>query len=232
MNFCLVQEFLEESTIQKVGHLLTLKQLYEEFGKHLVCSTYNYDRKECEYLDHINSPNLPCITALRMSSNLPFLFHPFTYEGSLYYDGAMLDNFPLSQLNDNDVAIAIRLAQARDHNSVDDSKKENEHTSKEGRFRPPPRRKYPWTSGVTSSFDFMTYVFEIMHIPMESVYKLSSLNSTHKPRDIVHVFLKYPSFRWGISMTDKFNSFSIGYETMRKYFQVSFIIPYMDNHTV
>lgn len=94
-SFGVVQELLEKMTITKIGTLLTLKDLYEKYGKTLICSTYNMTKGKCEYLSHENYPNLPCLTALRMSSNLPLIFEPYKYGHSFYIDGVVSDNFPI-----------------------------------------------------------------------------------------------------------------------------------------
>ena len=94
-SFSVIQEQLEKMTISKIGTLHTLKDLYEKYKRVLVCTTYNMTKGKCEYLSHENYPNLPCLTALRMSSNLPLIFEPYKYEQSFYIDGAVSDNFPI-----------------------------------------------------------------------------------------------------------------------------------------
>lgn len=212
LNFFTLHEFLEDLTISKVGHVLTMQQLFKEFGKHLVCCTYNYYTRECEYLDYTNNPDLPCLTALRMSSSLPFLFHPFPYDGNLYIDGAILDNFPVSQLREDDVAIAIRLGQ--DHSVPLQNKSGSKSASMHGNMKRPP------------SFDLMTYILEIIYIPIENAHKHSTILAKHKPLDTIHIVLDVPVFRLNISMADKFNNFSYGYEAVKRYYQKSYIIPW------
>ena len=214
LNFFILHEFLEDMTIAKIGHVLTLQQLYDEFGKHLVCCTYNYNRQECEYMDYRSHPNLPCLTALRMTSSLPFLFHPFLYEGSIYLDGAVLDNFPVSQLTEEDVAIAIRLGQ--DKPTVP-SMTTNPFQKKGSRRQ---------------NFDLMNYILEIIYIPIENAHRYSTIHAKHKPVDMINVVLDIAVFHWNISMADKFNGFSIGYETIQRYYQKPFIIPWQEPYKI
>lgn len=94
-SFSVIQEQLEKMTINKIGTLVTLRELYDKYKRVLVCSTYNMTKGKCEYLSYENYPNLPCLTALRMSSNLPLVFEPYKYEQSFYIDGAVSDNFPI-----------------------------------------------------------------------------------------------------------------------------------------
>jgi len=94
-SFTSIYEALEKLTLNKIGHLLTLGKLKEEFGKTLVCTTYNMTTCVTEYLSAENYPELPCITAIRMSSNIPLIFDRFKYMDNYYIDGGLSDNFPV-----------------------------------------------------------------------------------------------------------------------------------------
>ena len=90
-----IQMLMERLTIDKVGRLYTLGKLRESFGKSLVCCTYNYTRKRVEYLNPIDNPDLPAITACKMSSTIPIFFEKFKYNDCFYIDGGAYDNFSL-----------------------------------------------------------------------------------------------------------------------------------------
>ena len=62
-----------------------------------MCVTYNITKNQTEYLSPILTPNLPCITALRMSCNLPLVFESFKYGDSFYIDGGLSNNFAVDQ---------------------------------------------------------------------------------------------------------------------------------------
>lgn len=100
-SFRLIQDFLEKMTISKIGRLITLRELYDDFKKTLTVSTYNETEGRTEYISYKNKPNMPCLVALRMSSNLPEVFEQFIYENSVYIDGGLGDNFPI-QLAENE----------------------------------------------------------------------------------------------------------------------------------
>ena len=95
INFNIIHEFLEKITIEKIGCLVTLGKLKEMFGVSLTCVTYNMTSCCTEYLNSENFPDLPCITAIRMSSNIPLIFGRFTYMNNFYIDGGMTENFPI-----------------------------------------------------------------------------------------------------------------------------------------
>lgn len=94
-SYNIIQEQLEKMTIDKIGYYPTLLDLKEKFGVILYCVTHNFTEEKTEYLSYITYPNLPCITALRMSSNLPFIFDKYKYGNSFYIDGGISDNFAI-----------------------------------------------------------------------------------------------------------------------------------------
>jgi predicted acylesterase/phospholipase RssA len=94
-SFNSLHEGLEKLTINKIGKLINLGTLLKDYGKKLVCVTYNMTSCRTEYLSADNHPDLPCITALRMSANIPLVFERFKYMDNFYIDGAITDNFPI-----------------------------------------------------------------------------------------------------------------------------------------
>lgn len=94
-SFIHIHEELEKLTIEKIGRLLTLKDLYTLFNKSLICVTYNLTQHKQEILKHETHPDLPCLIALRMSANIPLIFEKFKYTGDFYIDGGIYNNFPI-----------------------------------------------------------------------------------------------------------------------------------------
>jgi len=94
-SFNYLGEHLEKMTIDKLGFLPTMEDLYHKFGKQLICATYNLTKSRTEYISYETFPKLPCLIALRMSSNLPLVFDKFKYGKSYYIDGGISDNFPI-----------------------------------------------------------------------------------------------------------------------------------------
>lgn len=94
-NFEHILEELELMTLLKHHELFTFKSLYEYTGKELCCITYNYSLQKVEILHYTTTPELPCLTGLRMSSSIPFVFDRFIYNDNIYIDGGIVDNFPI-----------------------------------------------------------------------------------------------------------------------------------------
>jgi predicted acylesterase/phospholipase RssA len=98
-SFNPMAECLEKMSLEKIGKLLTLSKLKEEYGKTLICVSYNMTTSSVEYVGPENYPDLPCITAIRMSANIPFIFERFKYMDNYYVDGGIIDNFPIEYGN-------------------------------------------------------------------------------------------------------------------------------------
>jgi len=114
LNYEHARKLLEELTLNKIGKFITLKQLKDEFKKELIASTYNYSDKKIEYLSYKNYPNLPCLIAVRMTSNIPLVFDPFKYMGSYYIDGGLYDNFPCQLIPKDTKTLALFLYNKND----------------------------------------------------------------------------------------------------------------------
>lgn len=95
MSFNSIQEHLQRLTIEKIGKVITLGELKNKYNKTLICATYNLTDSKVEYLGPDNYPDMPCLIALKMSSNLPLIFEKFKYMGKYYIDGGIVENFPI-----------------------------------------------------------------------------------------------------------------------------------------
>lgn len=190
--FHVLQEFLEKLTIHKIKRYITLLELHTRFEKELVCCTYNATLFRPEYISYRSHPNLDCITALRMSSNLPFLFEPFQYDDYRYIDGGLVDNFPVMQVSPEDTAIGVRVCMSP--STIDDKEDQN----------------------------MLSEIMSMVFIPMARIEQLTMdmINTSMPNVDAISVDIPcYMSYKFNVSNTDKFDMFSKGYETMRKHFR-------------
>lgn len=95
ISFSSIYEQLEKLTINKIGYIPTFKNIKDIFDKTLICVTYNLTDDKTEYISHLNNPDMPCLIALKMSSNLPLIFEKYKYGDKFYIDGGISDNFPI-----------------------------------------------------------------------------------------------------------------------------------------
>jgi len=189
ISFSLITDILEKMTIEKIGRLITIGELYTEFHKELYCCTYNFSKKCHEFINPHDNKNIPCLIALRMTSNLPILFEPFLYESSYYIDGALLYNFPVFYVDlDKDKAIGIKF---------------KTHTG--------------GTTNFTGK-NFFNFLYELLIIPSLSLEEFMNKDHVEKV-DIIEIDLSgIQCLNFNISKSDRLEFFSNGYETAYKFF--------------
>lgn len=88
-----LEKHFEQLTLRKLSYIPTLKQLQETFDKSLHCVTFNLTTNQKEYLSPETHPNLSCLDAIHMSSNIPILFEKLIINEHMYVDGAIVEPF-------------------------------------------------------------------------------------------------------------------------------------------
>jgi NTE family protein len=85
--------------MHKTGTLLTMKDIKNRFGCNMCIPTFCLTDSKIVYITPESFPDLPCVTAIRMSCNVPLLFDNFKYMNKYYIDGGFMDNFPIDHLD-------------------------------------------------------------------------------------------------------------------------------------
>jgi predicted acylesterase/phospholipase RssA len=185
-SFHNLSEHLEKMTIAKLGYLPTLGDLYETTGKTLICSTHNITKSKTEYLSPSNYPKLPCITALRMSANLPLVFEAYKYGSSFYVDGGISDNFPIQNAPEDSKVLGIVLTEGE--RDVETALQQN----------------------------VLEYIYELMFIPIiqSTQYKINQLREKQTLIELA-LSTKFKFFNFNLSSSAKLTLFSEGYEQMK-----------------
>ena len=74
----------------------TLKTFYEYTKKDLYISVTNVSQKKIDYLHHTTHPDLPLLLAIKMTTCIPLYFPRCIYNGEVFVDGGIKDNFPMT----------------------------------------------------------------------------------------------------------------------------------------
>jgi predicted acylesterase/phospholipase RssA len=189
-SFTHLNEFLELLTIDKLGYYVTLQKLYENTGNDLTCVTYN-DTKCCiEYLNKDTYPDLPCLTAIRMSSNLPLIFSPVKYMGNFYNDGGLGDNFPIlyGETKGDDVLGFFNMIDIKSFESA----------------------------GNKSILDV---IYKNNFIPVIELINYKIKQTTSKSTVIPLCYKSVMFFQFSLSSKEKIDMFSSGYQTTKTHFE-------------
>ena len=187
-SFISIYEQLEKMTIEKIGYIPTFQDLKSKFDVNLTCITYNITEDKTEYLSVDTYPNLPCLIALRMSSNLPLIFENFKYGKNFYVDGGVSENFGID--------IGDKIGKKVLGIYIDS---EGKHFSKE------------------NDINIIEYIYKLMFIPISQSTELKVKKSSSKCKIIKLTNNKTTFFDFKINSIEKLNLFSSGYQETKEY---------------
>lgn len=110
LDFSVIDKHLKQLSLDKIGTYITMGDVKNILKKRFVCCTYNYTKRNVEYLDSDKEEysKLPCLLALRLSSNIPVLFSKMKYNGDYYIDGGIADNYPC-MISDKSIGVFISM---------------------------------------------------------------------------------------------------------------------------
>jgi NTE family protein len=80
---------------------ITLKQIWNKLGVNFRIVVANINKYKLEIFDYRTNPNLKVTKAIRMSTSIPFVFCAEKYNGCIYVDGGILNNYPIEMYSDN-----------------------------------------------------------------------------------------------------------------------------------
>ena len=190
LSFSNIYEQLEKMTIDKLGYLPTFEDIYNNFKKNLICVTYNITDDKTEYISYETYPQLPCLIALKMSSNLPLIFEKYKYGDKFYIDGGITDNFPIDlgdQIGNKVLGLLISHETSNFNSQTDES--------------------------------ILEYIYKLIFIPMSQNVDYKVLNVSKKCKIIKLEYNKLKFFNFNINSKEKLDIFSSGYEQMKKEFE-------------
>jgi predicted acylesterase/phospholipase RssA len=108
-DFNIIVAELERLTLLKRQSLPTMENIYDEYHVNLIIVTVDATDNQTLYLDHRSHPKLDVITAIKLSSAIPFIFAEVKYQGKCYIDGAFGDDLPVSCFGRQNRILTINL---------------------------------------------------------------------------------------------------------------------------
>ena len=102
-----IYSFMKKKNINKN---ITFSQLYNMTKKTLIITGTCLNDISLKYFSHTTTPDMQILKALRITISIPFIFRPYQYDGKLWVDGGVMNNFPIDLFNDKlDEVIGIYL---------------------------------------------------------------------------------------------------------------------------
>lgn len=81
---------------KNINENITMLELYQQTNIELTLTTVCVNDTKLYYINHKTFPNLKVLTALQMTSAIPFFFTPVQYQNKLYIDGGIMNNYPIN----------------------------------------------------------------------------------------------------------------------------------------
>lgn len=126
INFDHFNIILKNLILRKMDHVPTFQELYKKYPIELIMVTFNYSLNKEEVLSRHTTPDLNVLDAIRMSSNVPFLFGNYKNGDYYYFDGFITNIFPIDKIDKhNDIVLGISTLQDRWKKENDDFKLNN-----------------------------------------------------------------------------------------------------------
>jgi predicted acylesterase/phospholipase RssA len=72
-------------------------------GKNLIINSSNLTKKNEDYFNVDNNPEMSIKLAIKISMCVPLIFIPIKYNNNLYIDGGLYNNFPINYFNFNKI---------------------------------------------------------------------------------------------------------------------------------
>lgn len=188
-TFTSIYEVLEKLTIDKIGYLPTLMDIKQQYNKNLVFITYNLTKNTEECLNWETHPSLPCLVAIRMSSNLPLIFENYKYNNNLYIDGGITNNFAI------DIAenIGTKVLGVYIHYSYS-------------------------TSSTTTNNNILEYIYKLIYIPIIQQQRNKLDKASREKCTVIDISdtMIVKMFDFSLSTTEKLELFSAGYRQVKE----------------
>lgn len=86
---------------KKIDPEITLNSFFEQTNVDFQIMATNLNKYCFKKFNYKDTPNVKVLDAIRMSISIPFIFTMEKYEGDIYVDGAMIDNYPINLFQNN-----------------------------------------------------------------------------------------------------------------------------------
>ena len=74
----------------------TFKELFEYSDKNLIINSVCINEQKLYYFEHEQYPDLSVLTAIEMSTAIPWLIKPIVFNDRLFVDGALMNGYPIN----------------------------------------------------------------------------------------------------------------------------------------
>ena len=90
---------------------ITFLELYKKTGIHFTVTGSELLKYNCVNFNHETEPDMKVLTALRITSAIPFVFPPIRYKDGLYTDGCLFDMFNQNYKQDSLLYVTLESSE-------------------------------------------------------------------------------------------------------------------------
>ena len=104
---------------KNISNDITFIELYNKTNKELILTGSNIVKNEIVYYNHINTPDMKIMDAIRITISFPFIFYPIKQSDSILVDGGMFSPYPIEYFKDIPDKIGIVVHNKFIYNNIE-----------------------------------------------------------------------------------------------------------------
>ena len=98
---------------------ITFIELFNKTNINLTITGTCLDTRSIEYFNHINTPDMKLLSALRITFSIPIVYNKVNYNNKIYVDGGLTDNLPIHIFKDDILHTLAFYITSDKENSID-----------------------------------------------------------------------------------------------------------------
>ena len=106
-----IEKFIKKFMKYKKCKDITFLELYNKTGIHFTVTGSELLKYNCVNFNHETEPDMKVLTALRITSAIPFVFPPIRYKDGLYTDGCLFDMFNQNYKQDSLLYVTLESSE-------------------------------------------------------------------------------------------------------------------------
>lgn len=106
-----IKNFIRKFMKYKKCKDITFLELYKKTGIHFTVTGSELLKYKCVNFNHETEPDMKVLTALRITSAIPFVFPPIRYKDGLYTDGGLFDMFNQNYKQDSLLYVTLESSE-------------------------------------------------------------------------------------------------------------------------
>lgn len=92
---------------KNISENVTFVELYKHTNIKFTVALTNFSKQQLEFVNHELNPEFKIVDAIIATSCIPLFFYPYTINGDIYLDGAIINNYPINFINDDELPNTI-----------------------------------------------------------------------------------------------------------------------------